>query len=93
VQYAARALRKCSSVHAQDVGIKRFVQLYNKNFKGNRNTRVGMLSRSDFLQKYKLLVKEMKDRNLTHAKVTDIDVEVFRKAMFGGLDVGTWLIR
>ncbi len=67
----------------------RFVQLYNKNFKGNRNTRVGTLSRSDFLQKYKLLVKEMKDRNLTHAKVTDIDVEVFRKAMFGGLDVGT----
>jgi len=67
----------------------RFVQLYNKNFKGNRNTRVGTLSRSDFLQKYRLLVKEMKDRGLTHAKVTDIDVEVFRKAMFGGLDVGT----
>ncbi|MHA1288245.1 MAG: ATP-dependent DNA ligase [Candidatus Thorarchaeota archaeon] len=67
----------------------RFVQLYNKNFKGNRNTKVGTLNRSDFLQKYKLLIKEMKDRNLTHAKVTDIDVEVFRKAMFGGLDVGT----
>jgi len=53
----------------------RFVQLYNKNFKDNRNTRVGTLSRSDFLQKYKLLIKEMKDRGLTHAKVTDIDVD------------------
>jgi len=67
----------------------RFVQLYNKNFKGNRNTRVGTLTRSDFLKKYKLLMNEMKNRGLSTSKVTDIDVEVFRKAMFGGLDVST----
>lgn len=66
----------------------RFIQLWSKNFQGNQKQTVGELNRSDFLDKYRLLVSEMGKRNLTHS-VSDIDRAAFRKAVWG-LDISSF---
>jgi len=60
----------------------RFIQLWEKNFKGNQKQTVGELERSDFLEKYRLLINEMGKRNLTHS-IADIDHAAFKKAIMG----------
>lgn len=79
--------KKLSKVSKQETYILhlRFIQLYNKNFKGNNKQRVGDLERDSFLDKYKLLIKEMDSRKLTHS-IQDIDRALFRKSIYG-LDI------
>jgi len=58
----------------------RFIQLWNKNFKGNNKAVVGSLNRSSFLSKYRLLLNEYNRRKLEHS-TEDIDRAAFKKAM------------
>jgi hypothetical protein len=60
----------------------RFIQLWNKNFSNNQKTVVGDLKRNDFLDKYKLLIKEIDKRGLNH-NILDIDRALFKKNMLG----------
>ena len=60
----------------------RFIQLWNKNFAGNRKIRIGSLERGNFLDKYKILIKEMDDRKLTYS-TQGIDRSLFRKSIYG----------
>lgn len=60
----------------------RFIQLFNKWFKNNNRQKVGKLERNSFLDKYRLLLKEMNKRKLTHS-VQSIDRALFRKNVYG----------
>jgi len=65
----------------------RFIQLWNKNFAGNRKIEVGSLERISFLDKYKLLIREMDKRKLTHS-TQNIDLALFKKSIYN-LDAST----
>ena len=60
----------------------RFIQLFNKWFKNNNRQKVGNLERNNFLDQYRLLLKEMNKRKLTHG-VQSIDRALFRKNVYG----------
>lgn len=76
------ALRRADDNELQIMRL-RFIQLYNKNFFGNDRVEAGTLRRSDLLDKYQLLVREIKHRDLTYNSDRPIDRAVFRKSMFG----------
>ena len=58
----------------------RFIQLWNRNFKDNDKAIVGTLNREEFLNKYGILVEEMKKREYT-ISTKDIDRALFVKDM------------
>jgi len=58
----------------------RQIQLWNKNFKDNDKVVVGSLNRSDFLAKYRLLLREYNKRKLEHS-TEDIDRAAFKRSM------------
>lgn len=64
----------------------RCLQFYGKNFEKTNIQQIGILKRSDLLEGYRLLLKEIHSRGLRIAQETDLDRSVFRKAMFG-LDI------
>lgn len=65
-----------------------FPQVYEKHFLGNRleKSEWGM-SRSGFLRKYALVFKEMASRGMRRKANFGLDEELFKRVMFGGLDV------
>lgn len=65
----------------------RFIQLYEKFLRDNGLKMIGGLTRNEFYKRYILLIKEMRRRKLTATTTTDLDVAVFKAAMFGGLDI------
>jgi hypothetical protein len=56
------------------------IQLWNKHFEKSENIVVGSLNRNDLLAKYRMLLKEMRDRSLEHS-TEGIDRQVFKRAM------------
>jgi len=57
-----------------------FTKLWDKHFKDNDKAVVGCFERSDFITKYRMLLKETNSRSLEHS-TCDIDRQAFRKAM------------
>lgn len=66
----------------------RFNQVYNKNFLGNNVTKARGVDRKNLLKRYKILIKEMRARALKSNKITELDLECFRRGMYGGVEVG-----
>lgn len=60
----------------------RFIQFYEKHFRGNRIQKVGEFGRKDFTAKYKLLKEEMKARTVG-LKPTSLDRALFKHALMG----------
>lgn len=58
----------------------RFIQLWDKNFKISKTAVVGSLCRDAFLRKYRLVLNQLNDRNLSDS-TEDIDRAAFKKAM------------
>jgi predicted RNA-binding Zn-ribbon protein involved in translation (DUF1610 family) len=63
----------------------RFIQLWNKYFKGNEKDIVGTLKRPELLEKHRILIREMKKRSLKVVVNEDIDKASVKKIM--GIDV------
>ena len=57
---------------------ERCVQVFAKNFKGNRRKVAGFLKRDSLFTNYKFLVDEMKSRNLGFMAKTALDRQVFK---------------
>ena len=58
----------------------RFLQLWGKNFTKGGNQIVGDLKKSEFLNKYKLLINKMNEQGLIHS-TQEIDRALFKKSM------------
>ena len=83
----AEALAKAPKEKLYELRL-RFIQLYGKNFEDKNVQIAGLLKRSDLLEGYRLLLKELHGRGLKVSRETALDRSVFRKAMFG-LDIGS----
>ncbi|GAG47202.1 unnamed protein product, partial [marine sediment metagenome] len=78
----AEALAKASKDDLYQLRL-RFIQFYGKHFEDKNAQLIGIIKRSDLLEKYKLLLKEIHGRGLKISRETALDRSVFRKAMFG----------
>ncbi len=62
----------------------RFIQMWSKEFRVNkRNAQVAGLRRCEFLDRYKILLDEIKSRKLVIKRKSSIDWALFRKTMIG----------
>lgn len=64
----------------------RLNQLWGGNFARNAKQAAGELSRSDLVDKYKVLLAEFRRRGVPTSGKADLDRVLFKRAMFGGLD-------
>lgn len=60
----------------------RFIQLWEKNFKGTDKQQVGSLDRKDFVKRYKLLIKIMAQRGIYPQTASSLDKYIFDSAMY-----------
>jgi hypothetical protein len=59
----------------------RFIQIYKNNFEGNDNTEWEDLDRKLFMEKYKIVRAEMRQRGYPAPVITGIDIALFKLAM------------
>jgi len=81
----AEALTKAPKEKLYELRL-RFIQFYGKNFEDKTTQKADAIKRSDLLERYRLLLKELHGRGLKVSRETALDRSVFRKAMFG-LDI------
>lgn len=60
----------------------RFIQIWDKHFHQTSREQLGILSKRDFLDRYKLLLREMTKRAISPKTVSTIDKFVFDDALF-----------
>jgi len=82
-------IKKAEDRELYNLAYTRFPQFFWKHFKQTKKTEAQGIVRSDFFKKYRVLIAEMADRGLRISKKTDLHVELFKRTMFGGLDVPT----
>lgn len=66
----------------------RFLQLWDKNFLDSQNATVGNLNKTEFLDKYRLLIDEMSEREYQY-NPKEIDKTLLKTNVYG-LNVGSW---
>lgn len=81
----SKELSKLSGMELHSLRL-RFIQLFSKWFKNNNRQKIGKLERNSFLEKYRLLLREMNKRKLTHS-VQSIDRTLLKRGIYG-LDIG-----
>jgi len=80
-EMTSEKLSKLSGLELHSLRL-RFIQLFNKWFEDNNRQKVDKLERNNFLDQYRLLLKEMNKRKRTHG-VQSIDRALFRKNIYG----------
>jgi len=75
---------KLSGASNSQLGVLRlrFIQLWDKHFHQTGRDQLGSLSKADFLDRYKLLLKEMTRRAISPKTVSPIDKFVFDSTIF-----------
>lgn len=77
-----KALKESPNAYLLDLR-ERCVQVFSKNFKGNRRKSAGFLKRTVLFENYRMLLDEMKDRNIDVISQAALDRQIFKQGMWG----------